>query len=188
MPRRNVVAAGAEHNSSTGNDGRQIFGWAMAGPEGVELLGAAKRGRREEGKEGKGGKNRKKKEFVAWTYAEDPPPPPEPEKGNYPDEFAGQPDWWRKAVLLERENKLEEAEQLMMKAVDHIGIYSSIAHMYEMRVGRLRSAGEEDLANEAGERAIHWLRVYAGSATSGGEGAALSRERDERIRSLGGTP
>ena len=41
---------------------------------------------------------------------------------------------------------------------------------------------------EYDERAIHWLYVYAGSATSGGEGAALSRERDIRLRQLGRLP
>lgn len=110
---------------------------------------------------------------------------PEPEKRNDPDEFAGQPDWWRKAVLLEREDRLEEAEQVMLNAGNHIGIYSSIAHLYELRVARLRDAGDDARAERAAERAEHWLYRYAGSATSGGEGAALSRERDLRLRALG---
>jgi len=101
-------------------------------------------------------------------------------------EFAGQPDWWRDAVLLERADRLEEAEQTIEKALDHIGVYSSLAHMYEERCARLARQGREEDAAAARERAIHWLYVYASSATSGGEGAALSRERDQRIAALGG--
>ena len=58
--------------------------------------------------------------------------------------------------------------------------------MYEERCARLARAGREEDAAAARERAIHWLYVYASSATSGGEGAALSRERDQRIAALGG--
>jgi hypothetical protein len=110
------------------------------------------------------------------------PVPPDPE-------FAGQPEWWRDAVLLERADRLEEAEQKILQALDHIGAYSSVAHLYEERYARLVRAGQDDAALAARERAIHWLTIYASSATSGGEGAALSRERDQRIAALtGGTP
>lgn len=101
-------------------------------------------------------------------------------------EFAGQPDWWRTAVLHERKDRLEEAEQVILQSVDHIGAYSSVAHLYEERYARLLRAGRQDEAMAARERAIHWLYVYASSATSGGEGVALSRERDQRIAALGG--
>jgi hypothetical protein len=107
------------------------------------------------------------------------PIPPDPE-------FAGQPDWWRAAVLLERANRLEEAEKTILDALDHIGVYSSLARLYEERYARLLRAGREEEATAARERAVHWLTVYASSATSGGEGAALSRERDQRISALGG--
>ena len=126
-----------------------------------------------------------RKDIEVWTYAEDPPEPLAPEPSPTPDEFAGQPDWWRKAVLLERDNKLDEAEQVIRRALDHIGVYSQIAYLYEERVTRLRHAGDDALAEQAKERAIHWLHAYAGSATSGGEGAALSYERDQRIAALG---
>ena len=73
-----------------------------------------------------------------------------------------------------------------MTAVDHIGAYSSVANLYEERYARLARAGRHDAAMDARERAIHWLHMYASSATSGGEGAALSLERDQRIAELGG--
>src|SRR5262249_19695103 len=49
--------------------------------------------------------------FIDYEPPEPPPPPPEPV---YDPEFAGQPDWWRDAVLLERADKLQEAEQLIL--------------------------------------------------------------------------
>lgn len=107
------------------------------------------------------------------------PLPPDPE-------FAGQPEWWRTAVIHEREDRLDDAEQAILRAVDHIGAYSSVANLYEERSARLARAGRHDAAVEARERAIHWLHMYASSATSGGEGAALSLERDQRIAELGG--
>lgn len=107
------------------------------------------------------------------------PPPADPE-------FAGQPEWWQTAVMLEREDRLDEAEQTILDALDHIGAYSSVARLYEDRYARLSRAGQGDAAMAAKERAIHWLVVYASSATSGGEGAALSLERDQRIAALGG--
>jgi hypothetical protein len=115
---------------------------------------------------------------VILTSLQGPPP--------LEEEFQGQPEWWVAAVRLERENKLEEAEQIILKALDHIGVYSSLAHLYEERMARLHRVGDAEGAKQAKERAIQWLYSYAGSATSGGEGAALSYERDQRIAALGG--
>jgi hypothetical protein len=127
---------------------------------------------------------RKPDPVVFIDYEPPEPPAPEPEPA-YDPEFAGQPDWWRDAVLLERANKLDEAEQLILNALDHNGVFSSIAHMYELRVARLNSEGRDKEAKAALDRVVHWLDVYAASATSGGEGTAFSRERAERLRALG---
>ncbi|HYW31067.1 MAG TPA: hypothetical protein VE869_06120 [Gemmatimonas sp.] len=53
-------------------------------------------------------------------------------------------------------------------------------------MARLRDAGDVAGAAEAKRQAISWWYAYAGSATSGGEGAALSYERDKHIAALGG--
>ena len=123
---------------------------------------------------------------VAPTVEEEIDPGDVPRQAESPDpEFAGQPDWWRVAVTHERADRLEEAERAILNAVDHIGAYSSVAYLYEQRYARLSSGGMPNEAEAARQKAIEWLYTYAGSATSGGEGAALSLERDQRIKALG---
>ena len=79
-----------------------------------------------------------------------------------------------------------QAEQAILQSVDHIGAYSSVAYLYEQRLARLARSGAPNAELEAArQKAIQWLYTYAGSATSGGEGAALSLERDQRIKALG---
>ena len=98
----------------------------------------------------------------------------------------GQPEWVREAYALEAQDRLEEAEQAMRRGCDHIGLLISIAHMYRQRMLRLAQAGDTAGAALARSKAVEWAYSYAGSATSGGEGAALSMERDDFIRELGG--
>ena len=95
-------------------------------------------------------------------------------------------EWWTIAQDLERADKLEEAERLVLDSLDHLGVYSQLAHLYERRVSRLLAAGDTEGAMRAFERARHWLVLYAAGATSGGEGAALSQERDQRLAALRG--
>jgi hypothetical protein len=95
-------------------------------------------------------------------------------------------EWWTIAQHLERADKLEEAERLVLDSLDHLGVYSQLAHLYERRVSRLLAAGDTEGAMRAYERARHWLVLYAAGATSGGEGAALSQERDQRLAALRG--
>lgn len=98
----------------------------------------------------------------------------------------GTPTWWREAVLLERADHLPEAEAIIWAALNHIGVYSSLAYLYEQRMARLLGADNRAGAEAARLRAIEFLYSYASSATSGGEGIALSHERDQRISALGG--
>lgn len=88
------------------------------------------------------------------------------------------PDWWREALKLQETGRLEEAEQMIRKAVQHIGAAASIAEMYAQRMRAFQRAGDEPRAAEAFKKAVDWMATYAGWATSGGEGAALSEERD----------
>ena len=92
---------------------------------------------------------------------------------------ASGPDWARDAEALAEAGRLEEAEQAIRKAVDHIGAASSIAELHARRMRAFQRAGDEPRAAEAFKRAVDWMGTYAGWATSGGEGEALSREADE---------
>lgn len=77
---------------------------------------------------------------------------------------------------LDRQGAVEEE---MRRAIPHIGAAASIAEMYAQRMRAFRHAGNEPRAVAAFKLAVEWMRTYAGWATSGGEGAALSRERDQ---------
>jgi hypothetical protein len=94
------------------------------------------------------------------------------------------PDWWMAALLMERADRLAEAEQCITDAVDHIGAALQVAELYRQRMLRLQDDGQPGEALKARGAAIRWAEHYAASATSGGEGAALSRERDAFIAQL----
>lgn len=89
------------------------------------------------------------------------------------------PDWWREAKQLEDAGRLKEAEAAIQKAAPHIGSAASIAEMYARQMRMFQRAGDEPRAIEAFKQAVDWMGNYAASATSGGEGAALSLERDD---------
>lgn len=94
-----------------------------------------------------------------------------------PSEGSG-PDRWREARSLAAADRTEEAERIILDKVDHIGAAASVAEMYAQRMRAFQLAGDEPRAIEAFKRAVSWMGSYASWATSGGEGAALSFERD----------
>ncbi|WP_395703511.1 hypothetical protein [Aquabacterium sp.] len=94
------------------------------------------------------------------------------------------PDWWMAALLLERANRLREAEECINHAVDHIGASLQVAELYRQRMLRLLREGDNAGADQSRAMAVRWVHHYAASATSGGEGAALSRERDAFLARL----
>ncbi|NRF66577.1 hypothetical protein HLB44_06245 [Aquincola sp. S2] len=94
------------------------------------------------------------------------------------------PDWWLAALLLERANRLHEAEQCITDAIDHPGAALQVAELYRQRMLRLDAQGQTDAAAEAREAAMRWAQHCAAGATSGGAGRALSRERDAFMASL----
>ena len=94
------------------------------------------------------------------------------------------PDWWMAALLMERADRLAEAEQCITDAIDHIGAALQVAELYRQRMLRLQDSGQPGEALKAREAAVRWAHRYAASASSGGEGLALSRERDAFIAQL----
>lgn len=104
----------------------------------------------------------------------------------------GGPDWWRGALELESAGKIQEAEARILQGVDQIGGVSSVAEMHARRMRRFLQEGDAVAARKAFADAERWIFHYASLATSGGEGAALSRERDllraEWVAQLGYDP
>jgi hypothetical protein len=97
------------------------------------------------------------------------------------------PPWWRRAVQLEQADRLEEAERLVKESIPSLHFAIQTAELYRRRWLRLRKA-EPEKAGAARQKAADWAWQYASYATSGGEGAALSMERDEFVRTLGPEP
>lgn len=104
------------------------------------------------------------------------------------DAPGAEPVWWTEAQRLEQAGHIEAAEQLLRQSIDHLGCYSQIAHLHELRGHRLAEAGDHDGAKAAYEASGEWMDAMAGGATSGGEGAALSLQRDQHRARLGLQP
>lgn len=89
-------------------------------------------------------------------------------------------------------DRLEAMEEALRKAIPHIGVAASIAERYAERMRAFQRAGDEPRASAAFALAMQWMDTYAGWATSGGEGEALSYERDqfhaELVREFGYDP
>ena len=92
---------------------------------------------------------------------------------------ASGPEWWRQARNMEGPDRLEAMEEKIQREAQHIGGAASIAEMYAQRMRAFQRAGNEERAVAAFKLASDWMWNYASYATSGGEGAALSLERDQ---------
>ena len=101
---------------------------------------------------------------------------------------AGPPSWWIEAEALEEQGKVEEAVELVGRACDHQGAIISQADLWARAMRRRVEAGDRDGARDAWGKARDYAYGYAASATSGGEGAALSMERDAFLERLGPEP
>jgi len=89
------------------------------------------------------------------------------------------PEWLRQAGNAEGPDRIEVLEQQIQRDAQHIGAAASIAEMYAQRMRIFQRAGNEPRAVAAFKLAAKWMWTYASQATSGGEGEALSRERDQ---------
>lgn len=106
-------------------------------------------------------------------------PPPEKQLGPMNKDA-----WARAAQSTDGPDELTDIENEMRAAIDHIGVAASIAEMYAQRMRAFQRAGNEPRAIAAFKLAVDWMDNYASWATSGGEGAALSYERDEFKKAL----
>ncbi len=92
--------------------------------------------------------------------------------------------WERAAQTTDGPDRLEDVEKEMLAAINHIGVAASIAEIYAARMRAFQRAGNEPRATAAFKLAVDWMDNYASYATSGGEGAALSYERDQFRKAL----
>jgi hypothetical protein len=92
--------------------------------------------------------------------------------------------WKQIARSTDGPDRLEAVEKEMLAAFDHIGVAASIAEIYAERMRAFQRAGNEPRAIAAFKLAMDWMGSYASSATSGGEGAALSYEYDQFRKAL----
>ena len=100
----------------------------------------------------------------------------------------GPPAWWTAAEELESEGRTEEAVALVDRECKFQGALLSQAELWARTTRRLLEAGDHSAARQAWEKSSNLAYAYAASATSGGEGAALSRERDAFLARLGPEP
>lgn len=89
-----------------------------------------------------------------------------------------QPAWLTQAQALEAADRLDEAERVIRDGCPHLSFARIIAELYLGRMVRLKNAGDGAGALEAFKKSSQFIFFYASLATSGGEGAALSAERD----------
>jgi len=97
---------------------------------------------------------------------------------------AGKPEWWRKARALEQQGQLEAAEAVIKDGVPNLYFAHATADLYRLRMSRLKAQNDRAGALDAYRRARTFIYFFASMATSGGEGAALSGERDAFMTQL----
>lgn len=95
------------------------------------------------------------------------------------------PTWKARADALELEDRLEEAEAAIRDGIPHLSFALEVAELYARRMRRMRAAGDHERGAHAFAQARQWAFFFASLATSGGEGAALSGDRDRFLAELG---
>lgn len=100
----------------------------------------------------------------------------------------GPPAWWARAQALQREGHIEEAVALVGRECPYAGALLSQAELWAREMQRLAAGGDLAAARAAHRNAAALAWSYAAGATSGGEGAALSLERDRFLAELGPAP
>jgi hypothetical protein len=101
---------------------------------------------------------------------------------------AAHESWWTRVEKLRSQGQLDEAIDVAERDGDRAEVLLVQADLHTERMRRAQTAGQLDLAREAWHKAADCAFAYAASATSGGEGAARSLDRDRILASLGPEP
>lgn len=96
--------------------------------------------------------------------------------------------WWSRVKALRDEGRLDEAIALVERDGDRAEALLVQADLHAERLRQARAEHRIDAARDAWQKAASCARAYAASATSGGEGAARSLERDRILADLGPAP
>lgn len=104
------------------------------------------------------------------------------------DEPSAPEPWWTRVKKLRERGLLDEAVSVAERDGDRAEALLVQAELHVERMRRAEAAGQSDIAREAWHRASACACTYAASATSGGEGAARSLERDRVLAQLGPEP
>lgn len=106
-----------------------------------------------------------------------------------PEEPETQPEGWlSRAGALRAQSRLEDAIALIELEGDRAEALLMQSDMHLERMRRAVTAGDAVLARQAWQQAHDCAHAYASGATSGGEGAARSLERDRFLAELGPKP
>ena len=92
--------------------------------------------------------------------------------------------WMRAEARREEIAAMRQLEVDLERSSNHLDVYITIAHKWTARVKQLVDAQQHDDAINAYHRGVMWAGLYASGATSGGEGVANSRTRDEVVAQL----
>lgn len=93
-------------------------------------------------------------------------------------------EWMYQQRFLAEIEPIKAEELSLLDSINHLGVFASLAELWRKRTATLAKAGRQKEAIAAFHRGAMWAWRYAAGATSGGEGAALSLERDKLIVEL----
>lgn len=103
-------------------------------------------------------------------------------------EPAASEPWWARVKKLRELGRLEEAIGVAARDGDRAAALLVQADLHLERMRLAQAAGQLQVVREAWQSASACAHAYASSATSGGEGAARSVERDRLLAQLGPEP
>lgn len=90
----------------------------------------------------------------------------------------------KRAQQLDLEDRLDEIEPVIRAADDSLWMCCIMAGLFKDRMLRMQSATRKKDAEKAFVESYGWMCSFASGATSGGEGAANSYERDQHLGEL----